>query len=540
MPSRKRVSTATWPWALAGLALATCTPATGAQDPPPGPNPDAPPNYDPALVDQDAPAGDTGVEIHSLDIEPLDPVDAPDTPDTPDAPDASAFERPAYQLLRHGEDWSVLAGQDTSTTGDLWDPIKYIPLSDDGSVWVSFGGQLRLRAENWHSFAFNKANEDTFLLTRLLFHGNLRVGEHVRVFAQGKSALSTERDLPGGRRGLDADDADVQQLFVDLTVPLGEAKLTFRPGRQMLNFGKQRLISPLAWSNTMRTWDGFSTILQAKGWTITGFATQFVPVQKYDLNEPDAQNEFHGVYATGKLCTTDIGLDLYWLGIDRDSAAQPGGGFNGTTGKEDRNTFGGRVWGKIADTGLDYDVEAAYQNGSIGTADIEAWMFASEVGLTLGQGPSAMRLHGAFDYATGDDSAGGDVKTFNQLFPLGHAYLGYIDAVGRQNILAASGGIALKPVMGWTVKVTGHYFQLAEANDALYNAGGGPRGRTAANTGSKEIGQEVDLLVIYKIDRHATATFGYSRFFPGDFLEESGSQNGDDIDFVYFIMQYTF
>ena len=36
---------------------------------------------------------------------------------------------------------------------------------------------------------------------------------------------------------------------------------------------------------------------------------------------------------------------------------------------------------------------------------------------------------------SGDDEPGGDVETFNQLFPLGHAYFGYIDLIGRQNAL---------------------------------------------------------------------------------------------------------
>ena len=39
-----------------------------------------------------------------------------------------------------------------------------------------------------------------------------------------------------------------------------------------------------------------------------------------------------------------------------------------------------------------------------------------------------------YNYATGDNSTGATAKTFNQLFPSGHKYLGFMDFVARQNI----------------------------------------------------------------------------------------------------------
>ena len=40
-----------------------------------------------------------------------------------------------------------------------------------------------------------------------------------------------------------------------------------------------------------------------------------------------------------------------------------------------------------------------------------------------------------YDFASGDNNlTDGDRTTFNQLFPFGNYYLGWIDRVGRQNI----------------------------------------------------------------------------------------------------------
>lgn len=68
--------------------------------------------------------------------------------------DDEAFRPPRYQSLRYREDWRGLEGRDTSTTGDTLDPIKYVPITDNGDLWVSFGGQARSRVESWENFGF--------------------------------------------------------------------------------------------------------------------------------------------------------------------------------------------------------------------------------------------------------------------------------------------------------------------------------------------------------------------------------------------------
>ena len=55
---------------------------------------------------------------------------------------------------------------------------------------------------------------------------------------------------------------------------------------------------------------------------------------------------------------------------------------------------------------------------------------------------------------------------------------------------------------------------------------------------SSWLGAEIDLLVRYQLDVHIALVAGYSHFFAGNFLRESG--RGRDIDFGYWIFQYTF
>jgi hypothetical protein len=52
------------------------------------------------------------------------------------------------------------------------------------------------------------------------------------------------------------------------------------------------------------------------------------------------------------------------------------------------------------------------------------------------------------------------------------------------------------------------------------------------------VGSEIDLTLKYNFDRHTLMQLGYSHFFAGDFIDESGPD--DDIDFAYAMLQYTF
>jgi hypothetical protein len=444
------------------------------------------------------------------------------------------FKRPPYNpVQRWKEDWSGLRGRDRDRTGDPFDPIKFIPLNGDGSIWLSIGGGIRGRVEHFSNFNFNPTLDDGYFLYHFLLHGDLHITNFVRVFVEGIDAEQTFRDLPGNQRTTDINAFDLNQGFLDINIPVGDGKLTLRGGREGLAFGKQRLVSPLPWGNAYRHWDGFSAIVDIKGWNARGFWTEFSPVDKYEADVPDGQTKFWGFYATHGKPIDLIAGDLYFLGLNKEDNVT----FNGTIGPEDRYTIGGRIFGTPVKD-FDYELEAAYQFGSVGDGDVSAWMLATEAGYTFKPCPVTPRLWLGFDYASGDDATGGDVGTFNQLFPLGHAYFGYMDFVGRQNIIDVHPGASIKCASDkMTVKAEGHFFWLADSADALYNAGGGVvrRGFPGA---SDQVGSEVDFVVNYKFNRHLDMEAGYSHFFPGDFIRQTGPS--EDADFVYVQTQIYF
>jgi Alginate export len=458
------------------------------------------------------------------------------TPAAAQAPPALAeIKRPAFQVRRFDEDWSVLRGVDLSRTDDFWDRLKFIPLNGDGSVYLTLGGQVRERLEYFSQFQFGSSEpeqSDGYLLSRIMLSVDLHVTRHFRLFVEGKSSLATDRDLQGEDSNGFVDEIDLQNAFIDATIPFGErSSLRLRGGRQELLFGAQRLVSPLDWSNVRRTFDGGSGIVKLQDWTVTPFWASLVTVRQYQFNEFSDAKQLFGIYATGPVPGLPIRADLYWLGVNNETAT-----FNDTAGRERRHTLGTRAWGQVKDIGLDFELEAAIQVGTLGDADVLAGMVTANVGYALPL-PVPSRVYLNFDYASGDGRAGGDVGTFNQLYPLGHAYLGYMDYIGRQNIISPSAGISVTPLRGLTLSATQYFFWRASDQDAVYNAAGAVL-RPGTATDARYIGAELDLLVNYQITRHLLGYVGYSHFFAGEFIDRSGP--GRDSDFFYRAVQYTF
>jgi hypothetical protein len=257
---------------------------------------------------------------------------------------------------------------------------------------------------------------------------------------------------------------------------------------------------------------------------------------------------FWGLYDTLKLPrlfspAAHSDVELYFLGLDQtarpalDSAPTIAAG-------QDTFTLGTRFYTNPSP--FDLDTELDYQFGRAGHAGgkIDAYSIAVDGGYTAPIEFSP-RVNLGFDVASGDrDPANPNKDTFNQLFPLGHAYLGYIDVVGRENIIDLHPGVGVQLIKNAdfaklvTFQTNFHEFWRESSEDALYNASGGVQQAAVAGVGAKYVGSELDLLLNWQVDRHLSAYTGYSHFFAGTFLRDTGPHN--NIDFFYAAVNYSF
>ena len=128
-------------------------------------------------------------------------------------------------------------------------------------------------------------------------------------------------------------------------------------------FGAQRLVSPLDWSNTRRTFDGASAIVSLGSWQATGFWTRPVQVNRYAVNDwGPKDSSFYGLYATGlRRGQGDPQRSL--LARPRAATTRPGTAPPATRSAR-RSARASPAC--CRERPLDFDVEGAYQLGEVG------------------------------------------------------------------------------------------------------------------------------------------------------------------------------
>lgn len=170
--------------------------------------------------------------------------------------------------------------------------------------------------------------------------------------------------------------------------------------------------------------------------------------------------------------------------------------------------------------------ELAGQWGKFAGDTVHAWMAAAEAGYTFETCPWTPRLGIGFDFGSGDeDPSDGTHDTFSQLYPDSHTYLGLIDAVGRQNVLATNVNVTFEPLESVTTRLAWYTFWNDAKRDALYDANGAATRRDTLGNAGHDIGNELDLTVTYAIDAHQSVLFGYSHLWGtnfGDITESCG------------------
>lgn len=443
---------------------------------------------------------------------------------------AAPVAGPKFLNLRFDEDFRYLDGEPGSYREDFFDPIKNIPLGDD---WrLSVGGEFRFRMESETNKAFGGTEpaNDTFTLYRYMLHADVRYRDLFRVFAQGIAAFDEDRDL--APRGIDENRWDLQQLFFDLRLLGEDLPLTLRVGRQDLQYGNQRYVSPLDWANTRRRFDAVKLFAKGKMWDVDLWYAKPVLVQRKQSDRFNEDFDFYGAYVTYK-GIPNHGLDVYFFAVDdTGNRRNP----NGKRGDRSIFTLGSRFWGKSG--GFDYEAELSGQWGHWAGDTVQAWSWSLNGGYTFADVAWKPRLGVGFDWATGDDNPrDGKVGTFDQLFPLGHKYFGFLDLIGRQNIVALNVNLSAWPVSKRVkAAVAYHTFWLNDNEDALYSAGGGVVRRDPTGRSGTEVGSELDVTLSWKIDVHSSVVLGYSHFWDSDFLQQTGASQGAD----WLYMQYAF
>ncbi len=421
-----------------------------------------------------------------------------------------------FKLMRYDEDYSALK----DSVGTFYNRIKYIPFTPNGDFYLSLGGEVREELnyavnEDWGETGVGR---DVFLLQRYHAHADLHLGKRVRFFGQLRSGLEDGRK--NGPRGIDEDQLNVQNLFVDV-IPYEkqDRTLKLRLGRQEIRYGSGRLIDVRDGPNLRLYFDGVKVFYTSPHLKVDGFvmADAIVNTGAVDNNSSYKPNLW-GMYST-YITPKRLNFDFYYLGINRVNAK-----FNKGVANESRHTVGARFWRN--GVGFVYNFEAGYQFGKFGLDKISASAVSSEIGYKFEytKGSPAIKLRS--DYISGDKIKGdGKLGTFNAMYPNG-GYFGMNPQVGPANLMSIHPNFAWNPGKNIELTMEVVFNWRCSTEDGIYGPNGA-FGISSSDSRERYIGTAYMSTMSWHIIDFLSYNIGIQYFKTGSFINDVIPQHKD-------------
>lgn len=418
-------------------------------------------------------------------------------------------------FYRSQEDWSVLA--DPALRIDPFDPIKYIPLGSDPKTYLSLGVTTRERFESASFFMPPAVQPDNYLLDRVQLHADLHLGPHVRIFTQ---AIDVRAPWKAALGPIDQDRLDLEQAFLEISVPAGEGGLNIRVGRLEPFFDLQRFSAIQEGPNVWQPFDSVDVGYTLEEWSAAAFYAQ--PVNTLDKRSALFSTSSKTFSLSGaRVERRKLGpgkLSFFAAQLRNDDAFYLSG-----FGRERRNIFDMHYAGRVA--GWDWDVEGMGQTGHVEEKKIRAWGGGGLFGYTWASRPWSPRLGFQFDAASGTGNPNGNtLGTFNPLFPNGFyemlsGYPGYANFVH----------LRLPAMLHPTRKLSalfdvGSLWRMTTA-DAVYFLPAIPVLGTAGHGGAYS-GTYGQIRLDWQISRHLTGALDNEYFAQSQSLQQAGARNG--------------
>ena len=454
---------------------------------------------------------------------------------------------------------SAFAGPPTAMKAPTPDanPLSFA----DGLITIDIQERLRFESRE-NNFDFNNPvnslTDDSWLLQRARIGIKIKPTSWLTFYAQGQDSreiMSDRADFPG-LLGAEGDDPfDLRQAYIEIA-DYAQCPWGFKLGRQILSFGDERIVGAFDWNNIGRTFDAAKLTYKSGPLTVDAFAASVVVPRRSGMNMSDLYNGnenrreqiFSGIYAS----TTAWGpqtTDLYVLHLHEDQLTTSTNFL--TLGARMKSKPGAFAPAPVSDgksvapapkpVGLDYDFEGAFQTGEVRGLDLTAFALHGGIGYTFDTGWMP-RIGIAYNYGTGDGNpADGDTETFQNLFPTNHKFYGQMDVFSWQNMQDLELSFKCSPTKKLTAKAEFHAFWLASTDDSWYRANGIATVRPltpVARGASDSVGYEADVTLTYTVSKNLSFEGGYSHFFAGDYLSDTGAS--DDADFVYLQTSITF
>lgn len=417
----------------------------------------------------------------SLPISPASPADqqggvvpAPGAAPVIGYPEAAsgygAKVGPRFYLARWAEDWSYL--RDPSKRTGAFDALKFIPLDQDGDIYLTLSDEQRLRHDTISNPGLRAGRATNAILLRNVVGADLHLGKNIRVFGQLASGVQ-EGGYFGAVTPVQRNDLIVQQLFAEVKGEIGLGITAgVRVGRQDFQDGPIQLVSIQENPNIHITFDGVRAYATGRHARLGVFDLRYTRLGVDAFDDPtDHSRRFSGATAgfmvpTKLLGTSKLYFDPFFYYLRNRNQR-----WGSTVAREERRFWGARLWGDVGPINL--DVSANHQSGTYDGRDVSAYQVFAAQTFALGKPtPSATRIGWRADYGSGGGAYGtGTLRNASQLFGTA-PYFSYGIFVGPTNYLDVAPTVSFTPVKDVRVLTELAFVWRNNARDAVYSGVG--------------------------------------------------------------------
>jgi hypothetical protein len=439
----------------------------------------------------------------------------------------------------------------------------------DGKLVIDIEERIRLEVrQNNRDFAAGGDNHE--ITDGISLRNRFRLGltiapsPWIKLYGQtqdAREAFSERPNIPGVASADGDDQWDLRQAYISLG-DLKQIDFQLTVGRQAITYGDARLVADSRWGNFGRTFDAVKLRWEHKYYFwVEGFFMRPVQIVRGEFNESDSADNFGGVYFSTDYGTKQA-IDFYVFyrdkkdnqpELDPTNRTDPQGTWNGPAARF--ATIGARIK-NTSDrlNGWDYSGEFVYEVGDVWQTDrnskrfdLNAFAVAVLGGYTWKDASWKPRVGLEYDFASGDsDPNDSDSQSFQNLFPSNHDKYGLMDEFGWRNIHDLRFQVTAKPSKKLELDFHYHALWLADTADFWYRNNGISTLRTRTPTGQDVrtvgagnfAGHEIDFVVNVEPIEHVKVSAGYSHFFAGQYLADTGAH--DDADFGYVMTTFNF
>jgi hypothetical protein len=431
-----------------------------------------------------------------------------------------------YYVSRWAEDWSFLRDRPKDAKGDPFDPLKYIPIAADGEVYLSLSDEERARLNYTTNPGLKQRQNPDQELLRSVVGADLHLGDHFRIYGElgsdqqwgaNKSFGSTSTVVSPVYRN----DVLVQQLFGEVRGNLAGATMGAMVGRQEFQDGPPVFIGLRPASNVYTVENGVRLYANWSFMRVDLFSFRSTNYNLYGFDDGILDSERIKGIATSfavprtktPLGETSLFFDpFYYRYRDDDKKWGP------TTGLEERNIYGARLWGTVGN--LTLDVTEVREDGSYINRAISAYGSFALAEYQLSDSGLRPRIGFHTDYGSGGGAYGtGTLHDFNYLTG-STPYISWGFFVAPENLQTFAPFARINPTPKLRLTAEVEMLRRPDQYDAVYMYTG-PYAGTQLVRGH-DIGTLDRSDAAWSISRHWSANLYFEYLHRGAVLEEAG------------------